>query len=158
MPANISTAAVGVNAAFLQEVKDDNVMLHDLLGAASKVLDPAEQSDLQPRCMVGLFGKLRDQLAMHFSLEEALGYLDVVIVETPRLSEAAFQLRAEHESLYITISDLADDAERLLMGGGPLAKPMLLKRFRAFCNALKDHELREDELIIESLYDEIGPA
>ena len=156
MPARISTSAVGVNAAFLQEVKDDNVMLHDLLGAASKVLDPAELTSIQPRCMADLLGKLRDQLAIHFSLEEALGYLEDVIIESPRLCETAFQLRAEHETLYLSISQLTDDAERLLMGGGPMAKPMLMKRFRHFCNQLKEHERREDDLIIESLYDELG--
>jgi len=156
MPAHISTNTVAVNAAFLQEVKDDNVMLRDLLGAASKVLDPAQGTPVQPRIMAELLGTLRDQLAIHFSLEEALGYLDDVVVETPRLSEKAFQLRAEHKTLYTSISDLADDAERLLMGGGPMAKPMLMKRFRAFCRCLKEHDLREDELIMDSIYDELG--
>ena len=156
MSANVSTSTVGVNAAFLQEVKEDNVMLHDLLGAASKVLDPAVSTPIQTRSMADLFGKLRDQLAIHFALEEGLGYLEDVIVQTPRLCEVAFQLRAEHETLYVTISELADDAERLLMGGGPIAKPMLLKRFRRFCHQLKEHERREDDLIIESLYDELG--
>lgn len=113
MPTKISTSAVGINAAFLQEVKEDNVMLHDLLGAASKVLDPTEHTPIQPRCMADLFAKLRDQLAIHFSLEEALGYLDDVIVQSPRLCEVAFELRAEHER-------------------------------------------REDDLIIDSLYDELG--
>lgn len=131
-------------------------MLQDLLGAASKVLEPSERTPIPPQRMAALLGQLRDQLAIHFSLEEALGYLEDVIVESPRLCETAFKLRAEHETLYLAISSLADDAERLLMGGGPMAKPMLLKRFRQFCNQLKEHELREDELIIESLYDDLG--
>ncbi len=151
-----TTRTVVVNAAFLQEVKDDNVILQDLLATASYLLDPSERCYVRPRDLAELFAQLRDQLATHFSLEEALGYLEDVIVTSPRYCERAFHLRAEHETLYLQIAELADEAYRVVRSGNSVELPMLLHAFREFCAKLKRHELAEDELILDALYDELG--
>jgi hypothetical protein len=145
-----------VNAAFLQDIKEDNVHLRDLLMAASRVLDRSTWWSVKPRALADLFQQIRDQLATHFTLEEAFGYLDDAIVTAPRLSERANSLRNEHETLYISISDLADDAYRIVAERRGSTIPILLERFRSFCRKLKAHEDAENELIMESLYDELG--
>lgn len=150
------TRAVVVNAAFLQDIKDDNIHLRDLLMAASRVLDRSSWWSVKPRALADLFQQIRDQLATHFTLEEAFGYLDDAIVTAPRLSERADALRAEHETLYLEISDLADDAYRAVAQRRNAHIPQLLDRFRSFCSQLKEHEHAENELIMESLYEELG--
>lgn len=152
-----STRTVTVNAAFLQDVKEDNIHLHDLLATAAKILDPSSEVDIKPRALAELFQQIRDQLATHFSLEEAFGYFEDAIEVAPRLSEKAIELRSQHETLYLSISTLADDAQcRLTVNGGITAIPSLLNRFRSFCRNLKRHEDAECELIMDALYEELG--
>lgn len=151
-----TTRTVVVNAAFLQEVKDDNVILQDLLATAAYLLSPSAPCYVKPRDLVELFAQLRDQLATHFALEEALGYLEDVIVTSSRYCERAYHLRAEHETLYLQIAQLADDAYRIARSGNSSELQRLLRAFRDFCARLKRHELAEDELILDALYDELG--
>lgn len=153
-----TTRTLFVNAAFLEEVKEDNIHLRDLLMAASKVLSSNVMgTNINPRALADLFQEIRDQLATHFSLEEAFGYLEDAIITAPRLSETAFALRNEHSELYMAISDLADDAYACIRNRSSWhVIPQLLERFRSFCRQLKRHEADENELIMQALYDELG--
>lgn len=152
-----STRTVTVNAAFLQDVKEDNIHLQNLLATAAKILDPRKSVDIKPRALAELFEQIRDQLATHFSLEEAFGYFEDAIEVAPRLSEKAIELRGQHETLQVSISTLADDAFRnLAVPGGTAEIPRLLNRFRNFCGTLKRHEDAECELILDALYEELG--
>ena len=78
-----------INAAFLQEIKEDNRELRQLLDDCAALLSRPHQAGVELRRVSQLFGKLRDQLAMHFSLEEAYGYFDDAIDVAPRLSRQA---------------------------------------------------------------------
>ena len=152
-----TSRSLTINAAFLQEVKDDNIHLRELLVAASAVLNPKSQVDIKPRALAELFQQIRDQLATHFMLEETLGYVDDAIGAAPRLSQRARELRDEHESLSVEVADLVTAARRLLADRGEKdAVPLLLIRFRDFCQQLKRHEDAENELIMEAIYDELG--
>ena len=105
---------VTVNAAFLQEIKEDNRELRRLLLSASNLTsEPANDRSTVKR-WVEVLSELRDQLAMHFSLEEAYGYFDDAIDVAPRLSQQAAALRNQHEELFRVICSLVDSAERLL--------------------------------------------
>src|SRR5436309_12290555 len=111
-----TTGTVTVNAAFLQEIKEVNSELWSLLG------------DLRHRCqrpiapgssrqLIDTLSQLRDQLALHFSLEEAYGYFDDPVEVAPQLSREAERLRAEHKQLYTDLCHVVEKAERMFYDG-----------------------------------------
>src|SRR5687768_9654604 len=102
-----STGTVTVNAAFLEEIKEVNQELWQLLG------------DLRHRCqrpvapghcrlLIDKLCQLRDQLALHFALEEAYGYFENPVEVAPQLSRAAGRLLEEHKTLYLDFCDIAE--------------------------------------------------
>jgi len=151
-----STGTVTVNAAFLQEIKEVNQELWTLL------------ADLRHRCqrpiaptacryLIDKLAYLRDQLALHFSLEEAYGYFDDPIDVAPQLSRAADRLRAEHKSLYIDLCDLVDRAERLFYDDQHAELALWIgPEFLNFDERLRSHEERENELILDAYDADIG--
>ena len=107
------------NVAFLQEIKEDNQRLRDLLRDAAQILSlPRHVRKLD---LVKLLRELCDQLAMHFALENALGYLDDALEIAPRLSRRAKALRNEHDALFADFCEIVDEAEGLLDGRGQVA-------------------------------------
>lgn len=153
------TATVTVNAAFFQEVKEDNRALRELLDAVRGVFAGREWSHdaVQRRSACALLAQLRDQLAMHFALEEAYGYFDQPMQVAPRLCHQADTLRSQHGELYLSITSLADDAETLLAHHqSPAALRSISERFGAFDERLARHETEENDLIQEALEQDIG--
>jgi len=65
-----TTRTVTVNAAFLQEIKEVNQDLWRLLADVRRMCDTPATIDSAPRRFFGLVEELRDQLALHFALEE----------------------------------------------------------------------------------------
>src|SRR6185295_2152678 len=105
-----------VNPAFLQEIKEVNQELWesfaDLRHRCSRPLGPG-----MCRHLVDWLSELRDQLALHFALEEAYGYFDEPLEVAPQLGEKAERLRGEHRDLYSEFSDLVDRAEKMFFAG-----------------------------------------
>ncbi len=151
------TSTVTVNAAFLQEIKDVNEDLWKLLDDVKQLCNDPERVQLQGRRLVDMFGDLRDQLAMHFALEEAYGYFDDPIHVAPRLSVTASQLRDEHQILYAMVRDLADEVDELSRAGR-LARSgsWVVERFREYYDRFQQHETRENELILDAYDSDIG--
>jgi hemerythrin-like domain-containing protein len=144
-----------VNAAFLREIKDDNRHLKALWDRLLPMLSHPETARNHWRELISGLAELRDQLAIHFSLEEAYGYFDEAIDAAPRLSTQAEVLRSEHADLFGMIRDLADgilefDGER------PEHVTKLLSRFERFRRRFERHEEAELTLILESLDDDLG--
>ena len=83
-----------INAAFLQEIKDDNRELKQLLDDCAERLAHASTGHVDPKRLVGSLARLRDQVALHFALEEAYGYFDDAIDVAPR--SAARPKRSAH--------------------------------------------------------------
>ncbi len=153
----IATRTVTINAAFLQEIKQDNVELKQLLREMSSHLMQRRPRMSDPRSLVELLVRLRDQLAIHFSLEEAFGYFENAIEVAPRLSERAEELRGEHALFFRDISNLCEQAEKLLYHETPNhGLRQIAARFASFHDALDQHETRETELIMEAFDDDIG--
>ena len=71
------TGCLAVNAAFLQEIKDDNRFLDELLLATHDALADLRPHRLNVRASVELLRRLRDRLAMHFSLRRRSATLKV---------------------------------------------------------------------------------
>jgi len=146
-----SVSTVTVNTAFLQEIKEVHAELWHLLG------------DLQATCQLGVrrgnaairfvgdLGLLRDQLALHFALEEAYGYFDDPAYVAPRLCESAKRLRREHQDLYFEICAIAEDAE--CTPNTIKCYRRLVTRFQDFHRRLMLHEQAEEDLIL-AIYDE----
>jgi hypothetical protein len=148
---------ITVNAAFLQEVKDDNHFLRSLMEMARRALLDDLPSHHSPREFADLLCQLRDQLAMHFALEEAFGYFEDALDVAPQLSRQADLLRAQHQVLYVAICEIAEEAEQLLYHETPVdLRAEMRDRFAGFYEEFQDHEACENALILEAFDDDIG--
>ncbi|MCD0463381.1 hemerythrin domain-containing protein [Roseiconus lacunae] len=146
---------LGVNAAFLQEIKDDNRQLKTDWDRLVPMLAHPETALNHWNEIVAALAELRDQLAIHFSLEEAYGYFDDAIDVAPHLSVEAESLKGQHTALFAQIRDLADQfAEADLKRDGQVEK--LLRKFDAFQAEFQTHEESELKLILDSFGDDIG--
>jgi hypothetical protein len=153
----IVARTVSINPAFLQEIKDDHHELRQLLHHTGAMLNrpswmPAELDELYE-----LFEKLRDQLAMHFALEEAYGYFEDAVTVAPHLCRRAERLRGQHDELYSELCGLADRVETLVYDKPPeSALDDVAANFRRFCERLQQHELDERAMILAALDDDLG--
>jgi hypothetical protein len=153
----LKIGTLGVNAAFLREIKEDHRELRRLLDEAVGLLGQASKVRQPARRIVGLLERLRDQFALHFSLEEAFGYFEDAITVAPRLSVRAAALRSEHKALFLEICDVVDEAERLLRGdSSPSTVRKIALKFVSFHHQFLAHEGAENDLILDSLNDDIG--
>jgi hypothetical protein len=104
------TRRLSVNAAFLKDIKDDNRDLKILLDRIGPLAEHQQTATNHWAELIGLFSDLCDQLALHFSLEEAFGYFDDAIMTAPQLSVSAELLRGQHSHMFVQIRGLADRA------------------------------------------------
>ena len=151
------TKTVTVNAAFLQEIKDVNQELWRLLEEVKHMCSRPISVRQSSRILVDRLSVLRDQLALHFALEEAYGYFDDPVMVDPRLSVQANRLRDEHRQLYVKICELVEFAERLNHRGEWASwLTRVSVGFHAFYDQLQSHESNEQELILAAYDDDIG--
>lgn len=156
MSSVVMTGTVTVNAAFLQEIKDVNQelwqRLEEMRHRCQRPIGPAHCRHLAER-----LSELRDQLALHFALEEAYGYFDDPVEVAPRLCHAAENLRSEHRRLYMRLTSIVDRAETLQRTEQLATLALWLgPAFLDFDEALRDHESRENELIYEAYDTDLG--
>jgi hypothetical protein len=146
-----------INAAFLQEIKEDNRDLRHLLDACAALMARPEPAAIDIKRLAAQLGKLRDQLAMHFALEEAYGYFDDAIDVAPRLSRQAKTLKDQHPTLFVALCAVVEQAEQLLYRETTDAVAKRLSRdFADFHSRLQQHEAQEDALIMQEVNEEIG--
>jgi hypothetical protein len=150
------TGTVTINAAFLQEIKEVNPelwsLLSDLRHKCQRPLAPGHCRHLIDKLCL-----LRDQLALHFALEEAYGYFEDPVHVAPRLCRQAEHLRDEHKGLYLDLCELVDRSERMFYDEQHAALALWIgPEFLEFDTRLKSHESRENELIFEAYDDDIG--
>ncbi len=153
----ISTGTVTVNAAFLQEIKDDSREFRQLMAQAAEMLGPANLSTVEPRRIVDLLCRMRDQLALHFTLEEAYGYFEDALHAAPQLSEQAEMLRNQHQPLFVDFCQTVECAEQLLYADADdHARARIGRMFHNFLADMQLHEEREQDLILAAFNDDIG--
>lgn len=144
------TSTVTVNAAFLQEIKEVNEELWELLGQAKWLCGDPRHIQHHGRHVVEILAALRDQLAMQFAVEEAYGYFDDPIQVSQALSVLASRLRGEHQALFATIRDLADEVDDLYRTGRlSESASRVANGFRVYCDRFQRHENGENELILD---------
>ena len=150
------TSAITINPAFLQEIKEDNKELRRLLAEARVVFSDDRWRDTQAARLVEMMVRLRDQLALHFRLEEAYGYFDDSVAGAPHLDGEAARLRAQHADLYRAMCALVDDAGKSNAPGAGSETTDLASRFREFDAGFRNHELCEVELITQAANEDLG--
>lgn len=157
----VLTGVVGVNAAFLREIKEDNRDLRLLMRRAERLVASPDKVLLAPATARETISELRDQIGFHFSLEEAYGYFDQVWGPPPEFSGWADRLRAQHLPLYQQICHLADRAERQLAETpfdefGVEHVHGILRSLAAFLRRLHHHESAENQLILDAIDQDTG--
>jgi len=152
---HIQTRRLAVNAAFLKDIKDDN---RDLKGLLEKIFPLAHHPQTAINHwveLVDLFANLRDQLALHFALEEAYGYFEDAVVSAPQLSVVAECLRGQHPDLFERIRHLADKCTEVSVESHEQVSRFLAD-FDRFRQDFEKHEEDELRLILDALDDDIG--
>ena len=150
-----STRRLAINAAFLKDIKDDNRDLKSLLDRIAPLTQHWQIATNHWVELVELFAQLRDQLALHFALEEAYGYFEEAIVTAPQLSATAELLRSQHAKLFERIRDLADSALEVSAESSE-KMTRFLNRYQQFLESLEQHEESELKLILDALDDDLG--
>ena len=154
---SIATGTLTINPAFLQEIKEDDREFRQLLCQAVETFGPAHLSVVEAKRIVDLLGRLRDQLALHFTLEEAYGYFEDAIDTAPRLSEQAESLRNQHQDLFADFCAVIETAEQLLYDEThDHLRSKIARMFHNFRADLQLHEAREHDLIMAAFNDDIG--
>jgi hypothetical protein len=152
---SVSTKQVTVNAAFLKEIKEDNQHLKQLWDRLIPLVQPPQMAMNHWPEIIESLAELRDQLALHFSLEEAYGYFDEAIDIAPQLSTLAHCLRSEHSPLFAAIRDLVDEAMDAKFDiDGEVTR--IVDRFQDFRRRFERHEEAELKLILQAMDDDIG--
>ncbi len=138
-----------INAAFLQEIKDDNLRLYGLLDNLRACWLVNSPDVFRPEWFSRLISDLRDQVAMHFALENAFGYFEKPVSSDPLLSAEAQRLHAQHEELYLQICSIAENAEAMLYPQmDEEAYTRQVDLFRDFYRAFQQHESAEFDLMV----------
>lgn len=157
MSTALPTRTVTINAAFLQEIKDVHQELWQLLGECRQFVRRPVSMSRQCAEFVEMLQELRDKVALHFALEDAYGYFEDPLDVPPRFAQRALDLRDEHGTLYVEISELADEGAQLLHER-KLAEltTTLVNRFDEFCARFEAHESAEIDLIQSTFVVDIG--
>ena len=156
MSAMISTRTVTINAAFLQEIKDVNERLWQTLRSLEEMCREPTATTPFLRVVGRAMSELRDQLALHFSLEEAFGYFDDPIETAPHICDCAELLRGQHQELYLICCDLVERLEQAYDRGQNGQAFVLAESCLEFHVRLADHEEAEIALIQEAYANDIG--
>ncbi len=145
------SATVVINAAFLREIKEDHVRFWELLRRTETLRMG------QTGSFAEVLTELRDQLAMHFALEEAYGYFEDAVTEAPRLSSMADTLRGEHGKLFLNLCELVEQVERIAVRDDRGRVPdEVVADFDDFHRQFRLHESRENDLVQQAFHDDIG--
>ena len=152
-----ATTTLTVNSAFLSEVKEVNEDLWRLTDEVRRLCSDPSAIHAAPLAFAQKLEQLRDQLALHFVLEEAYGYFEDSVEVAPRLCELAYSLRAEHPRLYLQICELVDRAARLVRVRRSSREVLeITAAFVSFDDQFRRHEAREVDMIQEEYDGDLG--
>jgi len=149
-----SLPKVTINAAFLKEIKDDNLNLYSLLESLRSFWIVNDPLVLNPNWFRVLVNQFRDQLAIHFALEETFGYFDHPAKYDAFLSAEAKRLKDEHVDLYLEINLIAEKSEEVVYPDfDESSYTTLVNQFKTFYQTFQQHELAEFDLIMAVSYE-----
>ena len=153
----IISKTVTVNAAFLQEIKEDDRCLRMQLAELKKLCSDWPKQSAPVVQLANMLVQLRNQLAIHFSLEEAYGYFDEPVSAAPRLCRQADRLRRQHEELFEALRGIAQCASRAADDQSSIEESTrIVSVYLQFHEQLGAHESAENELIQDAFNEDIG--
>ncbi len=136
----------------MQEVKESNVELWDVIHELRHLVEGATSSAANAKRLVSLLSQLRDQLAFAFSLEEAYGFIEGCRGIAPRIAQRAQLAKQQHRELYLRIHELCETAEEAQYRGvADREFNELLAATVDFDAQFRAHEQLESELMTEGL-------
>jgi hemerythrin-like domain-containing protein len=91
-------------------------------------------------------------ILQHFAFEEENGYLDAVRKREPRLERAIQQLAEEHRQLRQSIEALVGEAR-----AATSLDPVLREGVRRWIKNIRQHEARENDLVLGAFNQDISP-
>ncbi|HMO13226.1 MAG TPA: hypothetical protein PKD64_01580 [Pirellulaceae bacterium] len=155
-PVSDTSTKVMLNAAFLSEIKEDNVQFKLLIASTADAL--RVDAVIRPRMFAELLSNLRDAIETYFALEEFYGYIEHSKAVNPQVSTRAQKLRDQHQTLYLELNGLIEETERLVYHEVPHGRsmPELIAGFFNFYEAFQSHEEEEMELVMRLSNEEIG--
>ncbi len=145
---------ITLNVAFLQEIKQENVELRQLIESVAEKI--ALDSRVSPREAMELLYQVREELETYFALEEFYGYFRHARVTNPVVSDCAARLQLEHEQLYLCFNDIVELAEQIVYRETDAMMADLLDELNRFRGQLDLHENREMELMMRLCNEEFG--
>ena len=123
---------------------------------AHRMIQQATKGIAGARTLVELLHRLQELrllIAPHFTDEERPdGFFDLIRARSSRHLGAVKQLETEHQALLGAIDGLAEQARACL--AGPVAH--ILKEAAELARRMHEHETREDALLGDALYIDIG--
>jgi len=150
----VLSKTLAINAAFLEEIKDSNVALWNQVAAVRDLCQSHEIRSILLNRLVNLLNELRDSLALQFALEESYGYVEIASPPKPPLCLQAEDVRSQHCVLYLTVSELAEQAEELQYRGWEMEHvDALVGRVKLFELQLALHESQERQMLKASRAD-----
>ncbi len=158
MAGRSTEAKFTVNAAFFREIKEDHQQLNCMLDKLRQMVNSPPALANHLREFSQRTAELRDQLAFHFTLEEAYGYFEDAVERAPRFHEQAGRLRDQHSELYLLAEQVAESAAST--SDHPVdaeqTAAWLSKLFVDFDTLLKAHESAEVRLILDAMQLDVG--
>ncbi len=152
MPPQRRDVKFTINAAFFREIKDDHKQLQLFLERSRQLVANRPALSNHWKEFVQLLADLRDQLAFHFTLEEAYGYFEDAIERAPRFHDQAGRLRDQHSELYLRAQEIADGAAAINHSD----YETVVDQFIGFDTAFKAHEAAELRLILDAIHQDVG--
>ena len=145
---------ITINVAFLQEIKQENVQLRQLIESVAKSLH--REPRLSAHDLIELFYRVREELETYFALEEFYGYFDQAAINNPSVSTCARQLKTEHEQLFLSFNDIVELVEQIVYRETTATLDQVVHQFSRFRAQLDLHEQCEMELMLRLCNEDIG--
>jgi hypothetical protein len=151
MIASKLAANMKINAAFLQEVKDSNLVFWQHIQQLRAVTERVD-SAAAPVEIVQLLSELRSAMSLEFTLEETYGYIQGGRPGPLLGSSKAAKAKQQHRDLYLALHEISERAEESEYRGTVVEDlPELTKLCSDFLYKFDAHEDFESEIVRECL-------
>lgn len=138
-----------------RELREDNSRLHELGSAIDELTCDSRIAANHWNELQDLFNDLRDQLSLHFALEEAEGYLNISSDGNPELICSAEYLKLQHVELFEDMRIVAEAACDVPSDHTRRIEAVL-GRYRQFRWAFEAHEEAEWNLMQRACDEDLG--
>ncbi len=166
--ANASGMGLGLNVAFIREIKEDNVEFRELLGQVEQKfrelpVESERENDVWE--LHQMLSRLRDELETYFALEEFYGGFRIgnssaslgPVLDQGDLARQIENLKRQHIDLYLQLDRVVESSAQVVYGEcQPNEVDSLIQPFSKFIDELKAHESYEMDVIMQQCNQDLG--